>query len=353
MNDEKQLILQMLKEGKITVEEANELLNAIGNKKSRNDNDFMAKINQSIESVIKKTTDAFESISNIDLDNIDINQYNIKGQVNTSKEMRIDDEINSINIDIPSGKILIERASDSAITINQDTWAKKGELLDYLDIEIIEDDLNISINEKYHNLEATSIIKLCLGKNLYENLNINLVNGNIGIEDVDFTETTINSINAKVNVINSQGNIEVQNTNGKIDIKNTNGDLTVDNVNGSIYLANISGDKAEIDAVSGNIRVDGLNTKTLLADTDSGNIRVYNIKDSEKMDLNSGFGNIVIDSESYTGDIKADVYSQGLNLSDKFKNKMQKEKGYEVSTNVEKEDVQIFASAAYGKINLR
>lgn len=353
MNDEKQLILQMLKEGKITVEEANELLNAIGNKKSHNDNDFMAKINQSIESVIKKTTDAFESISNIDLDNIDINQYTIKGQVNTSKEMRIDDEINSINIDIPSGKILIERASDSAITINQDTWAKKGELLDYLDIEIIEDDLNISINEKYHNLEATSIIKLGLGKNLYENLNINLVNGNIGIEDVDFTETTINSINAKVNVINSQGNIEVQNTNGKIDIKNTNGDLTVDNVNGSIYLANISGDKAEIDAVSGNIRVDGLNTKTLLAETDSGNIRVYNIKDSEKMDLNSGFGNIVIDSESYAGDIKADVYSQGLNLSDKFKNKMQKEKGYEVSTNVEKEDVQIFASAVYGKINLR
>lgn len=129
--------------------------------------------------------------------------------------------------------------------------------------------------------------------------------------------------------------------------------MTVDNVNGSIYLANISGDKAEIDAVSGNIRVDGLNTKTLLADTDSGNIRVYNIKDSEKMDLNSGFGNIVIDSESYAGDIKADVYSQGLNLSDKFKNKMQKEKGYEVSTNVEKEDVQIFASAVYGKINLR
>ncbi|WP_295885013.1 DUF4097 family beta strand repeat-containing protein [uncultured Anaerococcus sp.] len=353
MNDEKQLILEMLKEGKITVEEANDLLSAIGNKKGRNDSDFMARINQSIESVIKKTTDAFESLSNIDLENIDINQYNIKGQVNTNKEMRIDDEINNINIDIPSGKILIERANDSAITINQDIWSKKGELLDYLDIEIIEDDLNISVNEAYHNLEATSIIKIALGKNLYENLNINLVNGNIEIEDVDFTDTSINSINAKVNVINSQGDIDIQNTNGKVDIKNTNGDLTIDNVNGSIYLANISGEKAEIDAVSGNIRVDGLNTKNLFADTDSGNIRIYNIKESEKIDLNSGFGNIVIDSESYAGEIKAEVLSQGLNLSDKFKNKMQKEKGYEVSTNLEKTDIEIFASAAFGKINLR
>lgn len=353
MNDEKQLILEMLKEGKITVEEANDLLSAVGNKKNRNESDFMAKINQSIESVIKKTADAFESLSNIDLENIDINQYNIKGQVNTNKEMRIDDEINTINIDIPSGKVLIERASDSAITINQDIWAKKGELLDYLDIEIVEDDLNIKINEAYQNLEATSIIKLALGKNLYENLNINLVNGNIEIEDVDFTETSINSINAKVNVINSQGNIDIQNTNGKVDIKNTNGDLTIDNVNGSVYLANISGEKAEIDAVSGNIRVDGLNTKNLFADTDSGNIRIYNIKDSEKIDLNSGFGNIVIDSESYNGEIKANVLSQGLNLSDKFKNKMQKEKGYEVSTNVEKSDIEIFASAAFGRIHLR
>lgn len=353
MNDEKQFILEMLKEGKITVEEANDLLNAIGSKKNRGDRDFMAKINQSIESVIKKTTDAFESISNIDLENIEINQYNIKGQVNTHKEMRIDDDINTINIDIPRGKVLIERANDSAITLNQDIWSKKGELNDYLDVEISEDTLNISINETYKNLEATSIIKLALGKNLYESLNIDLVNGNIEIEDVDFSENKIDSVNAKINVINSQGNIDIQNTNGKVDIKNTHGDLVVDNVNGSVYLANISGDRAEIDAVSGNIRVDGLDTKNLDADTHSGNIRIYNIKDAEKINLNTGFGNIVIDSESYDGDITAEVLSQGLNLSEKYKNKLQKDHGFEVSTNVEKSDIEIFASANFGRINLR
>lgn len=350
MNDEKQMILEMLKEGKITVEEASDLIDAIGAKKSRNSNDFVSKLSQSIDSVIKKTT---ETIGNFDLDNIDINQFNIRGEKNTHKEMRIDDEINSINIDIPNGKVLVERASDSAITINQDIWSKKAELLDYLEIDINGDSLDIGINDSYHNFDATSIINLSLGKNLYDNLDIDLVNGSIEIEDVDFANTNINSVNTKVNVINSSGNIDINNTNGKIDLKNTNGNLSIDNVNGSIILSNISGERVDINAVSGNIRVDGLDIKDYKADTHSGNIRIYNIKNSNDIKLNSGFGNITIDSENYVGDIKAYAQSQGLNISDKYKNKIQKDKGYEVSTSVDNADLDIEASAGFGKINLR
>ena len=350
MNDEKQMILEMLKQGKITVEEASELLETISGKKSRNTNDFVSKLSQSLDSVIKKTT---ETISNFDLDNIDINQFNIKGSTNTHKEMRIEDEINSINIDIPNGKVLVERASDSAITLTQDIWAKKGDLLDYLEIDINGDGLNIEVNDSYHNFDATSILRLSLGNNLYDNLDINLVNGNVEIEDVDFTSTNISSVNTKINIINSCGNIDINNTNGKIDLKNTNGDLSINNVNGSVYLSNISGNNAEVNAVSGNIRVDGLNTKSYKADTHSGNIRMYNIKDSKEVRLNSGFGNVTVDSENFDGDIKAYVLSQGLNISDKYKNKMQKDKGYEVSTNVDNTDLEINASAGFGKINLR
>lgn len=54
MNDEKQMILEMLKEGKITVEEANNLLDAVGGKKIKSENDFISKLSQSIDSVIKK-----------------------------------------------------------------------------------------------------------------------------------------------------------------------------------------------------------------------------------------------------------------------------------------------------------
>lgn len=347
------MILEMLKEGKITVEEANSLLESLGGKKSRPENDFISKFSQSMENVIKKTAETFENISNIDLDSIDINQYNIRGKVNTHKEMRIEDEINNISIEIPNGKLSIERANDSAITVNQDIWAKKSDLIDYLDIDIDGDKLVIRTNEKYENNNASAVLNLALGKNLYESLKVDLVNGEIQIEDVDFTNVDLDSVNSKVNIINLSGDIHVNNVNGKIDIKNTNGNLNVENVNGSIYLSNITGQSANAETISGNIRVDGLDSKSFKADTNSGNIRIYNIKDSKEINMSSGFGNIVIDSENYQKDIKAYVVSQGLNLGDKFRNKIQKDKGYEVSTNAENADLDISAKAGFGKISIR
>lgn len=350
MNDEKQMILEMLKEGKITVEEANNLLDAVGGKKIKSENDFISKLSQSIDSVIKKTT---ETINNIDFDNFDIKEFNIKGESNTHAEMRIDDEINKISIDIPNGKILIERAVDSVITLSQDIWSKKNDLIDYLDIDIDEDSLNITVNDKYNNVDASAVIKLSLAKNLYENLEIDIVNGTVEISDVDFKDQTIDSVNAKITIINSSGNLSIDNVNGKIDIKNTNGELEIDNVNGAVYLSNISGEMASVDAVSGNIRVDGLNSKEFDADTTSGNIRIFGIKDTKNISLDSTSGNIIIDAEGYNGDIKANVDGHYLDISDRFKNKIQNEDGFEVSTNINNTDLNINIDSSFGKVSLR
>ena len=61
MTEEKQLILNMLKEGKITVEEASDLLGAIGDKKIK-ENDFAGKITSTVDSIIKKATEAISAI---------------------------------------------------------------------------------------------------------------------------------------------------------------------------------------------------------------------------------------------------------------------------------------------------
>lgn len=350
MNDEKQMILEMLKEGKITVEEANSLLDAVGGKKIKSENDFISKLSQSIDSVIKKTT---ETINNIDFDNFDIKEFNIKGESNTHAEMRIDDEINKISIDIPNGKILIERAVDSAITLSQDIWSKKNDLIDYLDVDIDEDSLNITVNDKYNKVDASAVIKLSLAKNLYDSLEIDIVNGTVEISDVDFKDQTIDSVNAKITIINSSGNLSIDNVNGKIDIKNTNGELEIDNVNGAVYLSNISGEMASVDAVSGNIRVDGLNSKEFDADTTSGNIRIFGIKDTKNISLDSTSGNIIIDAEGYNGDIKAYVDGHYLDISDRFKNKIQNEDGFEVSTNINNTDLNINIDSSFGKVSLR
>lgn len=319
-------------------------------KKIKSENDFISKLSQSIDSVIKKTT---ETINNIDFENFDIKEFNIKGESNTHAEMRIDDEINKISIDIPNGKILIERAVDSAITLSQDIWSKRNDLIDYLDVDIDEDSLNITVNDKYNKVDASAVIKLSLAKNLYDSLEIDIVNGTVEISDVDFKDQTIDSVNAKITIINSSGNLSIDNVNGKIDIKNTNGELEIDNVNGAVYLSNISGEMASVDAVSGNIRVDGLNSKEFDADTTSGNIRIFGIKDTKNISLDSTSGNIIIDAEGYNGDIKAYVDGHYLDISDRFKNKIQNEDGFEVSTNINNTDLNINIDSSFGKVSLR
>lgn len=350
MNDEKQMILNMLKEGKITVEEASDLIEALGKNNRKTDN-LTEKITGAVDNIIKRATDTIQSI---DLDQtLDLSQFNIKGDYNTQKETRIDDEIKHIEIDIVNGDIEIDRSDDNTIVISQSIWAKKADLNDFLDIEVKDDLLTISINDNYKNIQASSDIRLSLGSYLYDSLDINQVNGKIDISDVDFNNLDLNNVNGKVLLINIKGSINVNNVNGKIDVKNIFGPLDIENVNGPIYLYNISGEYADVSTVNGNIRVDGLSSDKLKAKSNAGNIRVFNIKNTKDIDLDSGFGNMVVDTTDFDGVIRANVESKAINITEKFANKIQDGKGYEISTSTEEPDLRIKIDSSFGKISLR
>lgn len=350
MNDEKQMILNMLKEGKITVEEASDLIEALGKNNRKNDN-LTDKITGAVDNIIKRATDTIQSI---DLDQtLDLSQFNIKGDYNTQKETRIDDEINHIEIDIVNGDIEVDRSDDNSIVISQSIWAKKADLNDFIDIEVKEDILTISINENYKNIQASSDIRVSLGKNLYDSLDINQVNGKVDISDVDFTNLDLNNVNGKILLINIKGAVNVNNVNGKIDVKNIFGPVDIENVNGPIYLYNISGEYADVSTVNGNIRVDGLASVKLKAKSNAGNIRVFNIKNTKDIDLDSGFGNMVVDTTDFDGVIRANVESKAINITEKFANKIQDGKGYEISTSTEEPDLRIKIDSSFGKISLR
>lgn len=350
MNDEKQIILKMLKEGKISVEEASDLLEACGDRKNKTDK-FTQKITGAVDSIIKKATD---TIQGLDLDQaMDFGQYNIKGEYNTHKDLRIDDDIKEISIDIVNGSIEVEKAYDVSISISSDIWAKKADLNDFLDYEIKEGKLSIFVNESYHNIQATTDLKLSLGKELYERLSINQVNGKVEISDVNFTNLDINTVNGKIQIINLTSDIDIRNTNGKIDVKNITGRLDIDNVNGPIYLTNICGSSAEITNVNGNIRLDGISSERLDASSNAGTIRIFNIKNTEEINLKSGFGNMVVDTTDFDGDIRAYVESKAINITEKFSNKIQDGKGYEISTSTENSDLVVKVKSGFGKVSLR
>lgn len=350
MNDEKQMILKMLKEGKISVEEASDLLQACGDNKGKTDR-LSQKITGAVDSIIKKATD---TIQGFDFDQaMDLSQYNIKGEYNTHKDLRIEDDIKEISIELVNGSIEIDKADDGAISLSTDVWAKSSDLNDFIDCKIEEGRLEIFVNEAYNNVQASSDIKLSLGKDVYDKLKISLVNGRIELSDVDFLDLDLDTVNGRVQLINIAAPTRVKNTNGKVDIKNLRGDLEVDNVSGPIYLTNIEGDLAEVSNISGNIRIDGLASKKLDANLNSGNIRIFNIKETEKIKLKSGFGNVVVDTTDYQGNVRANVESKAINITEKYANKIQDGKTYEISTSMDEADLDIDIKSAYGKVSLR
>lgn len=351
MNEEKQMILEMLKEGKINVDEASELLEAVGSDKSnKNEDSLIDKLSSSLEKVIKKTS---ETIANIDIESVTKpnNIYNINS-ISFENETKIDDEINTIEVDLINGDISIERAHDNFITLKQKVYFKEKtqEVTDYILINVEEGKLSVKVNPEYKNLHASAKIKLLLGSNIYDDLSINTVNSEVEVYDVDFTKSFIESVNGRISLINSAGDVEVNNVNGKIEIKNTNGRLDVDNVNGPIYLTNVSGSETTVTVVNGSVRVDGINSEKLNVNSQSGFIRVARLSEISEISLNSGHGSIVVDTEGYDGEVSAVIKSTNHSISDKFKNKIQRKEGYQISTDPEKTDLSMDLKSGFGKI---
>ena len=357
MNEEKKMILDMLKEGKITVEQASDLLEAVGRDKTKNNEEsFIDKLSTSFEKVMKKTG---ETISNFDfdfdLDNVNIpNIYHINSQ-KSENQTKIDDDINEIEINLINGSLDIQRAQENHIMIEEKVYFKNKEdqKNDYLNIAVVEDKLIISVNENYRSLDASANVKLYLGKNIYDKLDVNIINGQVELCDVDFKENNIESTNARFTLINTAGNIDLKNTNGKIEIRNTNGDLEVSNVNGSVYLANVSGKNANVELVNGSIRIDGLNMENVDLSSKAGSIRIFKIIDAKQFNIATQFGSVVVDTNEFNKNIKALIKSSSYSIADKFKNKLQTKDGYQVSTHPEESDLDLDIKSAFGKVSLR
>lgn len=345
MNEEKKMILDMLKEGKITVEQASDLLEAVGKDKAKNNEEsFIDKLSTSFEKVMKKTS---ETISNfdfdLDLDSVNIpNIYHINSQ-KSENQTKIDDDINEIEIDLINGSLDIERAQENHIMVEEKVFFKNKEdqKNDYLNIAVVEDKLIINVNENYRSLDASANVKLYLGKNIYDKLDANIINGQVEICDVDFKENNIESTNARFTLINTAGNIDLKNTNGKIEIRNTNGDLEVSNVNGSVYLTNVSGEKANVEVVNGSIRIDGLNMEKVDLASKAGSIRIFKIIDAKNVNMATQFGSVVVDTNEFNKNIKALIKSSSYSIAEKFKNKLQTKDGYQVSTDPEESDLDL------------
>ena len=309
MSDEKKLILRMLKEGKITEEEAITLLDSIkenNNQKKANfsqfgsftqfENNLVEKISQAATKISKKSQ---EMINNFDFEDINI-KFNSNMEPRTKAERVVSENIISdenpeLEITNVNGKILITSWENEEIEakadINYDDTLVSG---DYGFVKITKEEGRVKIEPDYEKSSPRHFdmnIKVNVPQKIFRNIKVESRNGNIEIEKVQVENLEVLSTNSKVKLVGTTANnAKLQTTNARISIDEINGEnLDVDTTNGKIELNNVS-------------------TKFVNLKSTNGTLLIANIKDTvENIKANTNSGNIMISLKDLYKPVKAKV----------------------------------------------
>ncbi|MDO4595225.1 MAG: hypothetical protein Q4B52_07580 [Tissierellia bacterium] len=351
MNEERKMILEMLKEGKITVEEASDLLEAINNKKeSFFDNSFTSKITSSVEKAIRKTA---ETIGNIDIDNIVNQAGKFSSSFSFQKEdsTKFDDEIEEIEVNIPNGSIEFNRSYDNYVKVDEIIHFKNKENAsdDVLKIEVIDKKLKLFVNDEFKN-NTKAEIEVLLPKKAYRLLEADNKNASFTLNDVDFERVDIKNTNGKIKVLNSVGEFDLKNVNGSINVVNVNGDCQLETVNGSIAINNVTSANIDSKCVNGTIRVDELNSSNSFFKSQNGSISISDIKDASRIEAKTLNGSIKVDTESFDKDIRAEIKGRNVDFSDKFVNTNRSSGNCTISTSNENIKLDLKLKTVSGKV---
>lgn len=314
MSEEKLMILNMLKEGKITQEEALKLLDAIGEKNSLNDektkkasdmsfNEMASKIGSAIESALYKVSD---SLSNIDFDYKIFNNYT--GSI--TKSIRIDNIENKINLYIKNrnDKVQISQwDKDYVEAIAYIYYDEKEYSRDYEFLIHTESEQNhyIGIDTEKSNKGYSAKITVNIPKSLIENLKIETTNSKIEADNLDIDYAEFITTNGKISLTSVEANsIFCKTTNSKISAEDIKSDtLKCKTTNGKIVLETIDIRKVDAINTNGSINIDTINSK------------------AREINLNSTNGGLYIEGLDYSRPVKATISGRlNDNLSPNFIN---------------------------------
>nr|WP_075573452.1 DUF4097 family beta strand repeat-containing protein [Ezakiella massiliensis] len=298
MSRERELILEMLKDGKITNDEALKLLDAIGENKSQEkknkssnkvfDDSFVDKVTDSISKIGTKTE---EAIKKLNLDNlwegISVNigscfeDLNARTRQEYNHDLNEDGEVKGIDVENIRGRLdVITDLSDQIkveIDIKYDERDNKNNKNDYYDIYLEGDTLKVKPKFKKYKADSyISDIRLTLPKRNFEEIKLENVSGCIEAEGLNADEADIEAVSGKVMVKNS-----------KMDKAN------IEAVSGKVEIENISGTNLNASTVSGKVVADEIDYKNAYLETVSGKIEIDDIKNSaERIDIEVVSGSI-------------------------------------------------------------
>lgn len=294
--NEKEIILKMISDGKITAEEGAELLEEIEKSKRDYERSKRNETGSSFGENLRKEINSYsESISEREIPEkiIGVISPNRTVNVNSTYEEEFED-IDKIIIEVTDSKILITGTDSEKVKlkIRSDKFFKEDELEKYFTLD--EEDGLLKLTQKKNKKTSEFLgIKfqgLTLGKSICEisipkDKYFEFISARSAVGDIEVSS----ALSQKVNVVASAGRVKIKDIDCSIaDLSSNASSVTIENssVNdyaslstmaGSVYIENTISPTVKADTKAGSVSVTNSDIKELVATTFAGSIDVSRI----------------------------------------------------------------------------
>lgn len=294
--NEKEIILKMISDGKITAEEGAELLEEIEKSKRDYERSKRNETGSSFGENLRKELNSYsERISEREIPEkiIGVISPNRTVSVNSTYEEEFED-IDKIIIEVTDSKILITGTDSEKVKlkIRSDKFFKEDELDKYFTLN--EEDGLLKLTQKKNKKTSEFLgIKfqgLTLGKSICEisipkDKYFEFISARSAVGDIEVSS----ALSQKVNVVASAGRVKIKDIDCSIaDLSSNASSVTIENssVNdyaslstmaGSVYIENTISPTVKADTKAGSISVTNSDIKELVATTFAGSIDVSRI----------------------------------------------------------------------------
>lgn len=294
--NEKEIVLKMISDGKITAEEGAELLEEIEKSKRDYERSKRNEIGSSFGENLRKELNSYsESISEREIPEkiIGVISPNITVNVNSTYEEEFED-IDKIIIEVTDSKILITGTDSEKVKlkIRSDKFFKEDELEKYFTLDEEGGLLKLTQkkNKKTSEFLGIKFQGLTLGKSICEisipkDKYFEFISARSAVGDIEVSS----ALSQKVNVVASAGRVKIKDIDCSIaDLSSNASSVTIENssVNdyatlstmaGSVYIENTISPTVKADTKAGSVSVTNSDIKELVATTFAGSIDVSRI----------------------------------------------------------------------------
>lgn len=359
MKKEKELILKMLEDKKITTEEAMKLLDQLEDEHYEpNNKNKKTTFGSMISNFVKNTVESAMTAA-INSDKVQINfgdksnSHHFDLSHSYILKDKIPNSINSLKFDLINGdiKIKTESIDNPTLKVYTHNRAEENELENRFNINFESDYLYISeISERehfevknmsIHNYSTHYLLELTLPSKEYDLFTATTLNG-----DIDINGIKLENLNLKT----QNGDIDIEDISAKSLIAATS--------NGDINISDTDVDAINTLTSRGDICVEDFRTDNLVCKSSMGDIDISDSRDiGESLNCNTSMGDIDVDLTGVAADIELDASVSApmgdLNLSDRFllvEGSKRKRKVY-TNTNF-KRNIYVHLNTSFGDINV-